>query len=65
MVKREYTQARAEANRRSDKANGKRYMFYLRLNGDEEIIKSIEDAQAQGINKTEWLRKLFWEKNDQ
>lgn len=58
--KRAYTAAKAEANRRSDKANGKKILFYLKLNEDAEIIESIETAKANGINHSEWLRQLFW-----
>lgn len=56
---REYTQARAEANARYDAKTYKRYLLKLRVEDDADIIKAIQDAQAEGKSKREWLREIF------
>lgn len=53
------TQCQAEANKRYVDKTYKRYLFFLRLDDDKEIIDSIQEAKDQGMNKTEWLRELF------
>ena len=56
---REYTQSRAEANARYDAKTYKVMTFKLRVEDDADIIAAIQEAQADGINKREWLRELF------
>lgn len=53
------TPARSEANARYDAKTYKRYTFKLRIDDDADIIESLEKSQTQGINKREWLRELF------
>lgn len=53
------TPARSEANARYDSRIYKNFLFKLRIDDDADIIGSIQTAQAQGINKREWLRELF------
>lgn len=59
MTKREYTPAQAEAAAKYDKATYKMYSFKLRKEDDADIIESIEESKANGINKRQWLRDLF------
>lgn len=59
IAKREYTHARAEANARYDKETYKVFSFKLRKVDDKDIIDSIQAAKERGVNKREWLRKLF------
>ena len=54
-----FTQAQREANARYDAKTYKKMLFYLRLEDDKDIIEAIQDAQAKGINKREWLREVF------
>lgn len=56
---REYNAARQEANARYDAKTYKVLTFKLRLEDDADIIKSIQEAQENGMNKREWLRELF------
>lgn len=59
MGKREYTPTRAEANARYDAKTYKQVNFRLRKEDDADIIRSIEDAQARGLNNRQWLREIF------
>lgn len=53
------TDAQRAATERYDKKTYKRYLFKLRLEDDADIIKAIQEAQENGMNKREWLRELF------
>ena len=55
----EYSEARREANARYDGKTYKNFLFKLRIDEDSDIIQAILEAQAQGVNKREWLRELF------
>ena len=54
-----YTEARARANAEYDERTFKKHMFRLRLDTDQDILDSIEEAKAHGISKNEWLREMF------
>lgn len=54
-----YTEARARANAEYDERTFKKHMFRLRLDTDQDILDSIEEAKAHGISKNEWLREIF------
>lgn len=63
-LKRAYTQARKEANKRYDRKTYKQFNFYLRVEEDRDIIESLTKAREErGLSGREWLRELF-EKGD-
>ena len=53
------SQAHAEGNARYDAKTYKNMLFKLRLEDDSDILASIAESQAEGVNKREWLRALF------
>ena len=55
----EYSKAKQEANARYDAKTYKVFTFKLRIEDDADIIKAIQEAQENGMNKREWLRELF------
>lgn len=59
MGKRPYNEARAEANARYDEKTYKQINIRFRKEDDAEIISSIEEAQARGLNLREWVKELF------
>jgi hypothetical protein len=54
-----WTPAQAEATARYEAKTYKKYLFRLRMDEDGDIIDSINEALAQGINKRQWLSDLF------
>lgn len=56
------TPAQSEANARYDAKIYKNFLFKLRIDDDADIIESIQTAQTHGINKREWLRELYEQK---
>lgn len=54
-----YSQAQHEANKRYDAKTYKQFIFRLRLDADDDIIRAINDAKEHGYNKREWLRELY------
>ena len=59
MAKQKYTEAKQNANRRYDEKTYKRYMVYLRMEDDADIIQSIEEAKEHGYSFRQWLRQLY------
>lgn len=59
MGKREYNEARANANARYDAKTYKKVQIALRLEDDADIIKDMEEAKAHGYSLREWLRQLY------
>lgn len=57
--KRKTTTSR-EVRNRYDAKTYKSINFRLRIEDDAEILKSIEEAQAQGLKNREWLRQIFY-----
>ena len=57
--KRKTTTSR-EVRNRYDAKTYKAFTFRFRIEDDAEIIKSLEDAQAQGLKNREWLRQIFY-----
>lgn len=57
------TEAKARAIAKYDEKTYKKMLFRLRVEEDAEIIKAIQEAQEQGINKREWLHELFYNGN--
>ena len=45
-----------------DKYDAKTYrkvLFRLRIEDDAEIIEDMDEAFSRGLNRREWLRKVF------
>lgn len=59
MARRDYTQAKHDANKRYDSKTYKIVTFHLRLVEDADILESLRRAQEKGLAKREWLRGLF------
>ena len=53
------TEAQRAAADKYDAKTYKRITFALRIQDDEDIIRDIEAAQAEGISLRAWLRELF------
>ena len=53
------SEAQIRAVRNYENKTYKRYTINLRLEEDNEIINSIEEAKAKGINLREWIINLF------
>lgn len=53
------TEAQRAAADKYDAKTYKRITFALRVQDDEDIIRDIEAAQAEGISLRAWLRELF------
>ncbi len=56
---RKYTQARQEANARYDAKTYKKINIALRVDEDNDIIESIQEAKEKGQTNREWLREIF------
>ena len=54
-----YTEAHARGNAEYEARTFKKILFRFRLDSDQDMIDSIEEAKANGISKNEWLRELF------
>lgn len=54
-----YTEAQARASAEYDARTFKKVLFRLRLDTDQDIIESLEEAKEHGITQNEWLRALF------
>ena len=54
-----YTEAHARGNAEYEARTFKKILFRFRLDSDQDMIDSIEDAKSHGISKNEWLRALF------
>ena len=54
-----YTEAHARGNAAYDARTFKKHLFRFRLDSDQDMLDSIEDAKAHGISKNEWLRGMF------
>jgi len=54
-----YTEARARANRAFDEKTYKKVLVSLRYDEDGDMIRALEDAQAEGLRSREWLRELY------
>lgn len=57
--KREYTEARAKANKKYNDKTYKTLQLNLRVVEDADIIQSYQQAVASGIKGREWIRELF------
>lgn len=55
--------AKREAIRRYDDKTYKRFMLYLRIDDDREIIDDLENSREQGLSLREWLSDLFLRAN--
>lgn len=60
VEKKRKTTTSREVRNRYDAKTYKSINFRLRLKDDAEILKSIEDAQTQGLKNREWLRQIFY-----
>lgn len=60
VEKKRKTTTSREVRNRYDAKTYKSINFRLRLEDDAEILKSIEDAQTQGLKNREWLRQIFY-----
>ena len=60
VEKKRKTTTSREVRNRYDAKTYKSINFRLRIEDDAEILKSIEDAQAQGLKNREWLRQIFY-----
>ena len=58
-----YSRARAKANYKYNLRTYTQQMFKLRTEEDAEIVASIIEAKEKGISKREWLRELYYSKN--
>ena len=54
-----YTEAHARGNAEYEARTFKKHLFRFRLDSDQDMLESIEDAKAHGISKNEWLREMF------
>lgn len=53
------TKAKREASNRYDEKTYRTVAFRFRKEDDAEIIKSMDEAFANGINHREWLKAIF------
>ena len=53
------TEAKRAANARYDAKTYHLIGFKLRVDEDDDIIKSIEAAHKRGVKSREWLRELY------
>ena len=54
-----YTEAQARSFEAYEARTFKKHLFRFRLDTDQDILDSIEEAKEHGISKNEWLRELF------
>lgn len=54
-----YTEAHARGNAEYEARTFKKILFRFRLDSDQDMIDSIEEAKEHGISKNAWLRELF------
>ena len=54
-----YTEAHARGNAEYEARTFKKHLFRFRLDSDQDMLDSIEEAKEHGITKNEWLREMF------
>ena len=59
MGKRKYNQVRREVSDRYDAKTYRKINIALRLDDDQEIIDSMDDARANGVKLREWLSNIY------